>query len=382
MLISDRIQLDGTTRTRLPEETWKALVPDLGPRYGISRVARLTALDCLGLPVHTAIRPASHTLTATQGKGATDLLSRISAVMEAIELWHTEQPIPAHAFGSHREIAPGYPLSALPLRVDAAGLDRVRLEWTAATSLVRDSHGLMPCDTVRRRAQRDLWQPDILRATSTGLAAGNSRDEAVLHGLYEVIERDALHADDLTSGRHRTLIDPASVADPYCADLIGRLTAAGAVLELVQVANTYGVPVCTAYLWSEDYPLWAAGGGSHTDPHIALARAITEAAQSRLTCIAGTRDDLPADTGLFRHPAPAPCPRPPAELTPWNAVNDGRPPWQGTFAEHARTIAARIEAVTGHEPLCVDLTQPGERIHTVKIVCPGTRSRTRRAIPR
>ncbi|MER6199943.1 hypothetical protein ABT234_21540 [Streptomyces sp. NPDC001586] len=45
-------------------------------------------------------------------------------------------------------------------------------------------------------------------------------------------------------------------------------------------------------------------------------------------------------------------------------------------------MAQQIEAVTGHEPLCTDLTQPDEQIHTVKILCPGTRSRTRRAIPR
>ncbi|MCX5174239.1 YcaO-like family protein [Streptomyces virginiae] len=109
---------------------------------------------------------------------------------------------------------------------------------------------------------------------------------------------------------------------------------------------------------------------------------MTEAAQSRLTCIAGTRDDLPTDDDLFQHPAAAPHPRRPADLIPWDALTDGAPPWQGTFTEHTRTVAARIEAVTGHEPLCVDLTQPDEQVHAVKVICPGTRSRTRRAIPR
>ncbi|WP_327389163.1 YcaO-like family protein [Streptomyces sp. NBC_01207] len=380
-MLSDRIQLDGTIRSRSPEETWQALAPALAPRYGISRVARLTGLDSLGLPVHTAIRPASQTLTATQGKGATDLLSRISAVMEAIELWHTEQPIPAHAFGSYREITPPYPFSALPLKNAGAGLERVRLEWTTTTGLIRGTHALVPCDTIRRSAHRPTWQPDILRATSTGLAAGNTVQEAALHGMYEVIERAALHADDLSGGRHRTLIDPGSVTDTYCADLIGRLTTAGATLELVHVGNQYGVPVCTAYVWSEDYPVWAAGGGCHTDPHIALSRAITEAAQSRLTCIAGTRDDLPADEDLFQHPA-APVPADSTALTPWGQLTADLPPWHGTFADHARTVAERIEAVTGHEPLCTDLTQPDEQIHAVKVICPGTRSRTRRTIPR
>lgn len=381
-MLSDSLQLDGTIRTRPPQETWQALAPDLGPRYGISRVARLTDLDSLGLPVHTAIRPASQTLTATQGKGATDLLAQISAVMEAIELWHTEQPIPADAFGSYREITPPYPFSALPLKNAGAGLERVRLEWTTATGLIRGTPSLVPCYTLRRSAHRSTWRPDILRATSTGLAAGNTGQEAALHGMFEVIERAALHTDDLSGGRHRTLIDASSVTDPYCAELIGRLAAAGATLELVHVRNEYGIPVCTAYLWSEDYPVWAAGGGCHTDPHIALSRAITEAAQSRLTCIAGTRDDLPVDEDHFQHPAATPMPASSTALSPWGRLTADLPPWHGTFAEHARTVAERIEAVTGHEPLCADLTQPDEQIHAVKVICPGTRSRTRRAIPR
>ncbi|MFC5204682.1 YcaO-like family protein [Streptomyces kaempferi] len=39
---------------------------------------------------------------------------------------------------------------------------------------------------------RPEWSPDLLRATSTGLARGNSRNEALLHALFEVVERDML----------------------------------------------------------------------------------------------------------------------------------------------------------------------------------------------
>jgi len=79
------VELPGTVRARPPEETWKALADSL-PSYGITRVARLTDLDVIGLPTWTAIRPASLTLSASQGKGLTDELARLSAVMEAIEL--------------------------------------------------------------------------------------------------------------------------------------------------------------------------------------------------------------------------------------------------------------------------------------------------------
>lgn len=47
----------GTVRARPPERTWEA-VADRLPDYGITRVADLTGLDCIGLPVWTA-DPAS-----------------------------------------------------------------------------------------------------------------------------------------------------------------------------------------------------------------------------------------------------------------------------------------------------------------------------------
>lgn len=380
MMPCEQILLDGTVRARTPEETWQLLAPVLRPRYGITRIADLTGLDYLGLPAFTAIRPASHTLTATQGKGATGLLARISAAMEAIELWHSEQPLPVHAYGSHRQIAPPYPFDALPVKTPGEGLDRVVLEWTIATGLSSGVGVPVPVDVIRRSARPPLWRPDILRATSTGLACGNTLPEAALHAMYEVVERASLFADELADGGHRTRIDPASVEDPYCVSLIGRLHEAGVALELVHVGNAFDIPVCTAYLWSEDYPLWFAGGGCHSDPNIALSRAVTEAVQSRLTCIAGTRDDLPVDEAVFATSVTPPAAS--AGGQPWGSLASAYPAWNGGFSDQVGEVAARFRQVTGYEPLCVDLTQPGEPLFAVKTICPGTRSRIRRSIPR
>ncbi|MFE3159315.1 hypothetical protein [Streptomyces sp. NPDC059221] len=103
-----QVCLPGTVRARRPEQTWQAVAGHL-PEYGITRVADLTGLDVIGLPVWTAIRPASRTLSTSQGKGASDLLAKLSAVMEAIELWHVEQPLPVTARGPAMEVAPRCP---------------------------------------------------------------------------------------------------------------------------------------------------------------------------------------------------------------------------------------------------------------------------------
>ncbi|QIY99453.1 YcaO-like family protein [Streptomyces sp. S1D4-11] len=375
----ERVLLDGTVRARSPEDTWAVIAPRL-PGYGITRVARLTGLDYLGLPVWTAIRPASQTLAASQGKGATDLLAMISAVMEAIELWHVEQPMPHALSAPARDVELPYPLAALPVRVGHEALERMPLEWTMGRGVLSGQAVPVPLGLVQRSARSPMWQPAAFRATSNGLACGNQRDEAMLHAMYEVIERDALFTDETSGGARRMMLDPQSVEEPYCRSLVGQLIEAHFALELAVVDNAYGIPVCLAYLWSEDYPVHFAGAGCHTDPHIALSRAITEAAQSRLTCIAGTRDDLVSDEEAFD----ALPPRPPAAegLRSWGDLDAEYEPWRGGFADQATAVAARIEHVTGYEPVCLDLSVPGEPLAAVKVICPGTRSRIRRSVPR
>ncbi|MEU5417244.1 YcaO-like family protein [Streptomyces clavifer] len=303
MRTDDVLALPGTVRARSAEQTWEAVAGHL-PHYGITRVADLTGLDCIGLPVWTAIRPASHTLSTSQGKGATSLLAKLSAVMEGIELWHTEQPLPIAARGPATEVAPNCPVAALPLTVPHPNYTLARMvwDWTPGIGLASGEEVLVPVDVVRRRTQRPEWNPDLIRATSTGLACGNTRDEALLHGLYEVVERDVLYRDGLNGGRNRTLIDPATVDEPHSQEVVDRLTVAGMMFEMALVDGPYGLPVCVAYLWSEDHPVVFAGGGCHSSPTIALIRALTEAAQSRLTAIAGTRDDLPSDIASFDTP--------------------------------------------------------------------------------
>ncbi|MET9451128.1 YcaO-like family protein [Streptomyces cinerochromogenes] len=108
-------------------------------------------------------------------------------------------------------------MTTLPLTVphSARTLAQVVWEWTCGTGLVSGAKRLLPIDLVRRRVQRPEWSPDLLRATSTGLACGNTRAEALLHALFEVVERDVLFRDRQAGCRRRTLIEPGTVDDPH-----------------------------------------------------------------------------------------------------------------------------------------------------------------------
>ena len=62
----------------------------LAARMGITRIAVLTGLDSIGIPVVAAVRPNSRSIAVHQGKGATLAAAKASAVMEAVETYHAE----------------------------------------------------------------------------------------------------------------------------------------------------------------------------------------------------------------------------------------------------------------------------------------------------
>lgn len=371
------ITLTGTVRARAPEDTWEALKPEIG-RFGISRVARLTGLDHLGIPVWTAVRPSAHTLVTSQGKGATDTLAKISAVLEAAELWHAEQPLTPDVRSPHRRLDVPYPLYELPVKIDHPSLADVPLDWVTGRGLVSGEPVLVPADVVRREL-RPVSEPEIFHVTSNGLACGNTLAEAELHALLETVERHALHEDYADGGRDRTLVDPATVTDPYCRNLIDTFLGAGMWLEIAWVGNVFGLPVCAAYIWSEDYPIIFAGSGCHFRPGIALSRALTEAAQSRLTCIAGTRDDLDSHENAFaaspERPALAELP-----VRAWPVAHPLEPE-DKDLAGHLGSIAFTVGAVTGYEPVTFTL-HDSPAYAAVKVVAPGLEMRITRSIPR
>jgi ribosomal protein S12 methylthiotransferase accessory factor YcaO len=58
----------GTVRERTAEEALDRLKPLL-PEFGITRIADVTGLDTIGIPVMTVVRPLARSLSVSQGKG-------------------------------------------------------------------------------------------------------------------------------------------------------------------------------------------------------------------------------------------------------------------------------------------------------------------------
>ena len=379
-----RIALPGTYRSRPPEQTLLMIKPVLGD-FGITRLADVTGLDVIGIPVVMAVRPLAATLSVSQGKGATLELARVSAAMEAIELWHAEHAVPPAAMTgvAARKLGPGYDVMELDRRPDSLLTASTPLDWILGRAAVSGLAVPVPRAVVqldaRLREGGPVYQPP---SSSNGLASGNTRPEALAHALYELIEREAVSELSSVLVPDRTYVDPATVAAGWCGRLIEMVCCCGAWLEIVQAPNRFDIPCFAAYLWREDMAgSMAVGSGAHSDPEVALSRAVTEAVQSRLTAIAGTRDDISAR--IYDRPGgDAARPQPPAAAACWDEVVAAADQVSfGSDKEEADWLARQVSTVTGSEPIAVDLCGR-EEFSVVKAICPGMGSGGQHGIPR
>src|SRR5262245_40073595 len=93
----------GTHRHVPPAETVQRVQRVL-PVLGITRVADVTGLDTIGIPVVMVVRPNARSLSVAQGKGSTLEAARASGLMEAIETWHAEQIDLPIKMATHNEL--------------------------------------------------------------------------------------------------------------------------------------------------------------------------------------------------------------------------------------------------------------------------------------
>src|ERR1700712_3043758 len=94
--------LRGTHRLVPPAQTVERVRPMLRA-LGITRVADVTGLDSIGIPVVMVCRPNARSLSVAQGKGQDLDAARASGLMESIEQWHAEHIVRPMLFASAAE---------------------------------------------------------------------------------------------------------------------------------------------------------------------------------------------------------------------------------------------------------------------------------------
>ena len=372
----------GTHRAASPDETLRRIEPFLA-RMGITRIANLTGLDRVGVPVVSVMRPNSRSLSVSQGKGISLAAAKASGAMEAIECFHAENIEHPLRLGSYHDlVAWGYRVA------DIERLARIRdgrfhanlpLLWIEGRDIVSDQAKWLPYETVH--ASYTLPLPagsGCFVASTNGLASGNNTLEAISHAIAEIIERDANTLWNRSSDEMRstTRIDLNSIDSELCVSVIDRLHQADLAVAAWDITSDTGVPAFYSLIVDRRTELAhsGAGAGAHPAREVALLRALTEAVQVRVNYIAGARDDL--DPEEYTQEGIG------AKLAFANALmslGDGAgkdyrlvaTQQFDSFRQDIDWMIERLKSVDIEEVIVVDLTKKAFDIPVVRVVIPG-----------
>jgi ribosomal protein S12 methylthiotransferase accessory factor len=262
-----------------------------------------------------------------------------------------------------------------------------RIDWIEGYDLLQREPCWVPAETVHTDYTVG-GRPDsacLLRG-SNGLSSGNHPLEAISSAICEAVERDAAAVWSARGLRARALchVDQSSIDDLDCRSLLTRYEQAGVAVRLWNVSSDVDIAtfVCDIRKESDDPRLGMRrfrGAGCHPNRAVALGRALTEAAQTRLTYIVGSRDDLsPAD---YERPmnvdvgeALLNVLQRSSEACSYHDV----PSFDSDdLAADVRWELDRLRSIGIDRVVVVDLTRPEFGIPAVRVVIPGLEGDTR-----
>ena len=155
----------------------------------------------------------------------------------------------------------------------------------------------VPYFSVKMYEGQEQLQEKPWFASTNGMSAGSTRQEAIASGLFECIERDGVHLamNKVVSGVPQALdrLDCESIEDPECAELLEKIRSAGCEAFIYDTRNELKIPTFQCLVVDRERGVHLAKGyRCHCDKWIALCGSICEAAQSRAVVMAGARDDV------------------------------------------------------------------------------------------
>ena len=350
-------------------------------RMGITRVANLTGLDRIGIPVVMVCRPNARSLAVAQGKG-TDLDAAIaSGLMESVELYHAEHIELPLKLGSMAELSHSHrfvEIDRLP-RVTGEQFTRDLVTlWIEGKDLISHEGRWLPFECVR--ANFTVPAPPgsgYFDCSSNGLASGGSYDEAIHHAICEIVERDATALWNRLPPAHRrgTGVDLGSAPDGPCRDVLEKLKRADFRVAGWETTSDVGVPAffCLIADQRDRNSHHGIGAAAHPVPEIALLKALIEAAQVRTTYVSGARDDLqPEEYGeAYREHRHRLADRLLSEHSPNRRITSAEKGSTVGTVSNLGWLIDRLQAAGVREVVAVDLSKEDIGLPVVKVVIPG-----------
>ncbi|GAB3717021.1 YcaO-related McrA-glycine thioamidation protein [Amycolatopsis oliviviridis] len=401
----------GVHREFTAEQTYARIEPHLR-RAGVTRVAEITWLDRVGIPVYNAIAPRSNDIISVyNGKGLTNTDARTSAAMEAIERFSAALPVRPQVIASYAElVAEGR--TVLDPRENNAELsahyrDDLPISWVEAYDLMQEESILIPQASAVYGLK--FHEPPCYKVLSTnGLASGNSLEEAICHALTELIERDSMTNAELVSSQLAQVLEKGIFVEPQpehitsylrelhphvdletlpplAKSLVDKFHDAGLKMRIVHITSDLEIPSFLAATSEDLGPTTSQGHGgfgTHPDANVALIRAITECAQGRAVDIQAMREDIRLPTENVSKYQNHVQRSATIDKGAWawqpmrkQVAFDEIPSWTtDDVMTDIKLILDRIRAAGIDRALAVDLSPPGIPVSVVRVIVPRLES--------
>jgi ribosomal protein S12 methylthiotransferase accessory factor len=249
------------------------------------------------------------------------------------------------------------------LRVPAPLDATTRIDWTYAWSLSKRKRRYVPLTYCYAEAPPEAGT-QFCPHNGNGVAAGTCLEEALLQGVLELVERDAV-AIWWYNRLRRPAIDLLSFGDAHFDALLSDYARQGFSLWALDLTHDLRIPVCVVFAHHEGADRFAVGFGCHLDPHLAVQRALTEVNQ--LFEPAGSSkapwDAAALSSREYLFPVAACAPITKAQLPRLSGAD---------LRADLELIMSRFDDA-GLELVVVDKTRPDIGLSVVQAIVPGLR---------
>src|SRR5579871_5706493 len=239
------------------------------------------------------------------------------------------------------------------------GYDDSPGEWTPAHSLISGRVHYIPADY----CFVDYDRPKRIIASSTGCASGSDRESAILHGLFELVERDSLRRWQWSMLPARP-VRAETFESSFLKDVRQYLGQLGRSLVVLDITSIPEIPAFVAMSCRRDRSGGVLGVAAHFDALSAITSATLEMGMALNCC-----DTMRFGSRSLRAEIGPDWQRSVAWTMPKNARD------YQSFAESSAvksvTHAAKLLSDRGQEFLLIDLTAPSAAFLNVRVIVPG-----------
>jgi len=278
------ITTSGVPRTCRAEDTYENAVL-LTEEMGIVELKDITGKDRLGIPVWCTIRPKERLGKVTVGAGMTETDARCAAMMATVERYSSAYPGGLMDTASYEEVGLTRAVDPVELILPRKPEFGEKLHWVAGQDIIYNEQIYIPANAVYHPYDPIGIANQLFRSDPNGLGAGNVTEEAIIHGICEVIERDALSRAETNKSLGKHFIPEA---DTPAATLMETFAAEDIEVTMWLLDNSYGIPTIAAVAddtATRDPLMITMASFAHPDSSVAAMCTLLKLARNRASQI-------------------------------------------------------------------------------------------------